>query len=91
MTGEFEKISEKNLTVKDFQQNRSTDRSLPDCYGRGYLRISVEINSNSHEYKSYTVNGVLIKSYFMRLAKSLNASQCSLLRTKSLLKSFPAT
>jgi len=43
----IDKVSERYLTVKDFQQSRSTDRSLPDCYGRGYLRISVEVNCNS--------------------------------------------
>jgi len=51
MTEELEKISVKSLTVKDFQQNRSTDRSLPDCYGRGYLRILVEVNCTSKKYK----------------------------------------
>ena len=51
MTGELEKIREKYLTIKDFQQNRSIERSLPDCYGRGYLRISVEVNCKSKDYK----------------------------------------
>jgi len=45
------KISKRYLIFKDFQQNRSTDRALPDCYGRGYLRISVEVNCNSQEFK----------------------------------------
>ena len=47
MKREFGKISEKQLTVKDFQQNRSIARSLSECYGRWYLRISVEVISNS--------------------------------------------
>ncbi len=28
-----------------------TDRALPDCYGRGYFRISVEVNCKSKDYK----------------------------------------
>ena len=47
---EFGKIREKGLTVKDFQPNRSTGRHLPDCYDRGYLGISVEVNCNSQDY-----------------------------------------
>ena len=46
MTGELEKIREEYLIVNDFSSSEALV-GLPECYGRGYLRISVEVNSKS--------------------------------------------
>ena len=49
MIGEFGKISEKDLTVKDLGRTEALG-GLPEFYGRGYLSLSVEVNSKSQNY-----------------------------------------
>jgi len=51
MIGEFEKISGKDLTVKDFQQTEASIGLSRSVTVGGYLRISVEINSKTQGYK----------------------------------------
>jgi len=50
MIGEFEKISGKDLTVKDFQQTEASI-GLSRSVTVGDLRISVKINSKTQGYK----------------------------------------
>jgi hypothetical protein len=40
---EFGKISEKDLTVKDFQKNRSIVRALPESYGTSTSIIILQV------------------------------------------------
>ena len=52
MTGELEQIREEYLIVKNFSCPKALiDLGPPECYGRWYLRISVEVNSKSQVYK----------------------------------------
>ncbi len=51
LKGEVRKVSEKNLTVKDFSCLETLGGVSRTVTVGGYLRISVEVNCKSKDYK----------------------------------------